>query len=111
MAGRPTSTPVNTHAFYCPYCDFTGTRMDVHAHLVQNHGDQLGWRVNEKFGYTYCVITCPICGASHDQIIPRAQHNPAFLEAYKEQIYMVAFDLLLYHLQGEHGMGGPLGSE
>ncbi len=79
--------------------------MDVHAHLVQNHGDELAWRVNEKFGYTYCVVTCPICGATHEQNLPRARHNPEFIEAYKEEIYMVVFDLLLYHMQGEHGWG------
>lgn len=92
-------------SFACPYCDFMGSRMAVHAHLAEHHGDKLGWRVNERFGYTYCVITCPVCGASHDQIVPKARNDPDFIQQFEYQIRLVAFDLLLYHLQGEHGLG------
>lgn len=77
--------------------------MVVHAHLAEAHGDVLGWRTDELLGYTYCVITCPLCGMSHEQVVRKARKNPDFVEEYKHQIRLVAFDLLLYHLQGEHG--------
>ena len=92
-------------SFDCPYCDFSGPRMSVHAHLAETHGDELGWRKDERLGFTYCIVTCPLCGASHAQIVRKARKNPEFVQEYEHHIRLVVFDLLLYHLQGEHGFG------
>lgn len=88
----------------CPYCDFQGSRGAVHTHLAESHGDVLGWKQDERFGHTYCVVTCPLCGASHSQVVRKARKNPEFVDEYEYEIRLVVFDLLLYHLQGEHGM-------
>ncbi len=89
----------------CPYCDVQGTRSEVHLHLAERHGDRLGLRVDEFTGHTFYVVICPQCGASYEQITKKARRDPAFLEEYQHEIRMVVFDLLLYHLQGEHGLG------
>ncbi|HBY92859.1 MAG: hypothetical protein M5U01_39275 [Ardenticatenaceae bacterium] len=86
----------------CPYCDFHGPRTSVHTHLAATHSDVLGWEVDERFGHTACVVTCPLCGASHSQVVRKARKNPGFIQEYEYEIRLVVFDLLLYHLQGEH---------
>lgn len=89
----------------CPYCDFSGPRMTVHAHLADAHAGELGWRTDERFGYTYCIVTCPVCGAKYEQVVRKARRDPAFVDEYEHEIRLVVFDLLLHHLHGEHEVG------
>jgi rubredoxin len=89
----------------CPYCDFSGKRSEIHNHLAENHGDTLGSRVDEFTGHTFYIVTCPVCGASYEQVTKKARRDPSFVQEYEHEIRMVVFDLLLYHLQGEHGEG------
>jgi len=91
--------------FPCPYCDFQGKRSEVHHHLAEAHGDTLGVRWDEFTGHAFYIVTCPICGASYEQITKKARRDLAFLIEYEHEIRLVIFDLLLYHLQGEHGFG------
>lgn len=86
----------------CPYCDFQSTRRELHAHLTDTHGDTLQWK-EDAAGYTYCVVTCPLCRARYEQIVRKSLKDPGFVEAYARQIRLVVFDILLYHLQAEHG--------
>jgi hypothetical protein len=89
----------------CPYCDFEGKRSELHHHLSDVHGETLGSRTDESTGHTYYVVTCPVCGASYEQITKKARRDPGFVSEYEHEIRLVVFDLLLYHLQGEHGAG------
>jgi hypothetical protein len=89
----------------CPYCEFIGKRSEVHNHLAENHGDTLDTRVDEFTGHTFYIVTCPICNASYEQVTKKAKRDPSFLQEYEFEIRLVIFDLLLYHLQGEHGAG------
>ena len=91
--------------FNCPHCEFSGKRSEVHDHLADNHGDTLGSRVDEFTGHTFYIVTCPICGASYEQVTKKARRDPSFVQEYEHEIRLVVFDLLLYHLQGEHGFG------
>lgn len=88
--------------FECPYCTFSGKRFEVHQHLAEQHGDTLQVRKDEFTGHVFYIVTCPICGASYEQITKKARRDPSFLLEYEYEIRMVVFDLLLYHLQGEH---------
>ena len=48
------------------------------------------------------VIGCPRCGGEiRHQIKPR-WGDPAFLEEFAEEIRLVAFDLLLHHVEDAH---------
>jgi hypothetical protein len=89
----------------CPYCDFEGRRMDVHVHLAGEHGGQIGTREHEVLDVTYYVVRCPICGAEHEEMMRKTRKDPEFITKFEHQIRLVAFDMLLYHLQGEHGVG------
>ena len=91
--------------FKCPYCEFNGKRSEVHSHLAESHPDTLGSRVDEFTGHTFYIVTCPICGASYEQVTKKARRDPGFISEYEYEIHLVVFDLLLYHLQGEHGFG------
>ena len=91
--------------FKCPYCEFSGKRSEVHHHLADSHGDTLDRRIDEFTGHTFFVVTCSMCGASYEQITKKALRDPGFVQEYEFEIRLVVFDLLLYHLQGEHGLG------
>jgi hypothetical protein len=47
----------------------------------------------------------PICGAGYEQVTKKARRDPNFMSEYEYEIHLVVFDLLLYHLEGEHGAG------
>jgi hypothetical protein len=91
--------------FNCPYCEFSGKRSEIHNHLADNHGDTLDTRIDEFTGHTFYIVTCPVCGASYEQVTKKARRDPSFVQEYEYEIRLVVFDLLLYHLQGEHGFG------
>lgn len=77
----------------------------MHSHLAQSHGDTLGMRVDEYTGHTFFTVTCPVCGDRYEQVTKKARRDPNFVSEYEFEIRLVVFDLLLYHLQGEHQIG------
>lgn len=91
--------------FKCPYCEFRGKRSEVHHHLADGHAETLARRIDEFSGHTFFVVTCPVCKASYEQVTKKALRDPGFVQEYEFEIRLVVFDLLLYHLQGEHGLG------
>ena len=91
--------------FQCPYCPFSGKRSELHSHLAESHSDALGTRIDEYTGHTFYIVTCPVCSASYEQVAKKARRDPSFISEYEYEIRLVVFDLLLYHLQGEHGFG------
>lgn len=85
----------------CPFCEFAGTRPALHAHLTNEHADRVetgedGW------GKRYYQLACPLCGDSYRKEVKPRSRDPRFLEEYAREIRVVAFDMFLYHLQGEH---------
>lgn len=85
----------------CPFCDHTGTRPDLHAHLTDHHADAVRTQ-RTAMGTMSFVLPCPYCDAEHrQQVKPRSQ-DPTFLDEYAREIRVVAFDGLLYHLQLDH---------
>ena len=88
----------------CPHCDFSASRMSLHAHLVNEHGEEIRISVDQGLNRMVFELTCPICKDSVKQ--PLRKH-PAVLEEYRREIQMVAFDLLLYHLAEKHAEDPP----
>lgn len=92
----------------CPLCEFEQTRTEVHAHLVREHAEAVQTWTDGKTGRRRYRIVCPHCGAVHEaQIKPRGR-DPEFLDAFANEIRMVAFDMLLNHLEAEH-LAAPVG--
>jgi hypothetical protein len=48
------------------------------------------------------VIVCPRCQGEIRQPVKPRWRDPGFLREFEEEIRLVAFDLLLYHLEDAH---------
>lgn len=87
----------------CPFCEFSAVRREVHRHLVDEHKDRVVLRIDEKKNQRrYYEVRCPTCDAPWEREIKPRYKDPSFLETFEEEIRLVAFDMLLYHIQGEH---------
>lgn len=86
----------------CPYGDFQGTRGEVHRHLAEAHPDCVVIRQDDPQGQRSYAIACPVCGAPYEHAANPRLRDPRFLADFDDRIRLVAFDMLLYHMQGEH---------
>jgi hypothetical protein len=84
----------------CPFCSFDGPPRLLHAHLGEQHPD--GVQFQERNGRTYYAVSCPLCGEGYEQQIKPRGRDPGFVDEYSSQIRLVAFDMLVNHLLGEH---------
>jgi len=89
----------------CPYCAFDDApRRALHAHVVDTHGSQVKTTVDEGAGRLFYDLACPFCSQSlRKEINPRGR-DPAFLEEFAREIRLVAFDLLLHHIEADHAV-------
>ena len=86
----------------CPYCSFEGPRRALHAHAADTHATEVKTTTDAESGRRFYELQCPFCPQSlRKQIKPRGK-DPAFLEEYSREIRLVAFDVLLYHLEEAH---------
>ncbi|HVL90207.1 MAG TPA: hypothetical protein VM841_08240 [Actinomycetota bacterium] len=86
----------------CPYCDFEGARSALHRHLADEHPEKVTTRVDDKSGRRFYEVLCPVCDAPWMREIKPRLRDPRFIEKFEEEIKLVAFDMLLYHIQAEH---------
>ncbi len=85
----------------CPFCELEGERRLLHAHLTDLHADKVEtWESQTQ--RRYYQLTCPYCGDAHRQEVKPRLRDRTFLERYAREIRVVAFDMLLYHLEGAH---------
>jgi hypothetical protein len=85
---------------HCPFCSFEGPPRTLHAHLGGEHGDAV--RFEERGGRSFYALTCPICGEGYEREIKPRGRDPGFVDEYSTQIRLVALDMLVNHLLGEH---------
>ncbi len=83
----------------CPFCEFRGHRMDLHAHLLETHPQKVQVFVHKVTGKMMYTITCPRCG---EKWMKPLKKRPAALQEYVKEIRMVAYDRFLYHLSDKH---------
>lgn len=90
----------------CPFCAFEAAPRALHAHLGAEHPEAVTFE--ERGERSFYALVCPICGDGYEhQIKPRGR-DPSFVEEYSAQIRLVAFDMLVNHLFGEHeGLEAP----
>ncbi len=86
----------------CPHCDFNDTRMKLHRHLRDVHLDLVTTEQDEATGKMKYIVGCPVCGLKYQHAVKPRYKDPRFLEEYKSEIALVAFDQLLYHLEDKH---------
>ncbi len=85
----------------CPFCERTGTRPELHAHLTDDHAQEV---ITEKdsWGRRFMELQCPSCDEGHRQEVKPRYKDPQFLEEHFREIRLVAFDLFLYHWEDKH---------
>jgi hypothetical protein len=88
----------------CPYCSAEATRMETHAHLGQVHPEQVRMFREERRGEQHLkfALDCPFCDEGLERVANPRGREPGFLEEFRREITLVAFDLLLYHLHAAH---------
>jgi hypothetical protein len=84
----------------CPFCSFEGPPRGLHAHLGEQHPDAV--RFDEKNGRSFYAVTCPLCGDGYEREIKPRGRDPGFVDEFQTQIRLVALDMLVNHLMGEH---------
>jgi hypothetical protein len=84
----------------CPFCSFDGPPRVLHAHLGDQHADAV--RFEDKGERWFYALECPICGDGYEREIKPRGRDPGFVEEFSAQIRLVAFDMLVNHLMGEH---------
>jgi hypothetical protein len=85
---------------HCPFCSFDGPPRSLHAHLGDQHMDAV--RFETQGGRSFYALTCPICGDGYEREIKPRGRDPGFVDEFSTQIRMVALDMLVNHLMGEH---------
>lgn len=93
----------------CPWCGWEGQVRGLHAHLAEAHGEQV--RLGETEGGRFYEVECPVCGAAYRQGVKPRSRDPRFVEEYRDQVRLVAFDMLINHLLVEHEQLRASGSE
>lgn len=89
----------------CPFCDERGARREVHLHMVEEHPERVeSWTDARRERMRY-RIECPTCGEGYEHSVKPRSHDAAFLDTFAREIRMVAFDMLLNHIEVEHGPG------
>lgn len=58
--------------------------------------------MDDESGERSYAVVCPVCGAPYEHLIKPRSRERRFLETFDSEIKLVAFDMLLYHMQGEH---------
>lgn len=86
----------------CPHCEVVGGLVATHRHLLDAHMDQVTTERDEATGKMAFVMTCPFCTQAYRRQLKPRNRNPHFLEEFKAEIALVAFDQLLYHILQEH---------
>ena len=87
---------------HCPLCELEGTRGEIHRHLADGHPEAVEMWTDADSGKMRYQVACPLCGDAHEaRVKPRSQ-DPEFLTTFAYEIRLVAFDMLLCHLEALH---------
>jgi hypothetical protein len=86
----------------CPFCQYEASRGDIHGHLADDHGDAVEMWTDADSGKMRYRVACPLCDEAHEARIKPRSHDPEFLKTFEHEIRLVAFDMLLNHLEAEH---------
>ncbi len=86
----------------CPYCDAVGGLTITHRHMIVTHLERVTTKRNEETNEMQYTVVCPYCEDMYQRQVNPRSRNPRFLEEFKTEIAMVAFDQMLYHILEQH---------
>jgi hypothetical protein len=84
-----------------------GPRRELHAHLTATHPDAVTMWAAAADGRMRYRVACPLCEQAHEARVKPRSHDQEFLERFAHEIRLVAFDMLLNHLEAEHDTDRP----
>ncbi len=87
----------------CPLCAYDAVRGEVHRHLADDHPEAVEMWTEAVSGKMRYRVQCPLCEEAHEARVKPRSHDPEFLTTFSREIRLVAFDMLLNHLEAEHG--------
>lgn len=76
--------------------------MATHAHLWESHSDEVRMFRDDAKDQLRFALDCPFCDEGLERVANPRGREAAFLEEFRREIGLVAFDLLLYHLHASH---------
>lgn len=97
------AAPAEARVTECPYCAFAASRTEVHAHMVDEHPDRVETWTDARRGRMHYHVECPDCGDAYEHRVKPRSSDPDFLKRFAREISMVAFDMLLNHVEAAHG--------
>jgi hypothetical protein len=76
--------------------------METHRHLLDGHAAEVRTFRDEARDRLRFALGCPFCDDGMERTVNPRGREAGFLEEFQREIALVAFDLLLYHLQASH---------
>ena len=76
--------------------------MATHAHLGRDHTDEVRTFRDVARDNLMFALDCPFCDEGMERVANPRGREVDFLDEFRREIALVAFDLLLYHLQASH---------
>lgn len=86
----------------CIYCGEMGGLRVIHRHLVDNHLNEVMTNRKEDSNEMQYDLECKFCDEVITKKVKPRSHNEKFLDEFKSEIAIVAFDRLIYHLVEDH---------
>lgn len=86
----------------CPLCEYDAARGEVHKHLADDHPEAVEMWTEAASAKMRYRVQCPLCEDAHEARVKPRSHDPEFLTTFAHEIRLVAFDMLLNHLEAEH---------
>jgi hypothetical protein len=86
----------------CPLCELDAPRGEIHRHLADSHPEAVEMWTEAASGKMRYQVGCPLCEEVHEARVKPRSHDPEFLTTFANEIRLVAFDMLLCHLEAEH---------
>lgn len=94
----------------CPYCDVEDHRRRIHIHLLEEHGGMVQTGFEEDRARMFYRIDCPECALKIEKTVKPRMKDPGFLQEFEREIKLVAFDMLLNHMEAMHPPGERSGN-
>lgn len=86
----------------CPFCARFGERTAIHRHMVDEHIDRVVTSHDEASDKMEFAVVCPFCELRYSRQVKPRGRNPRFLEEFRSEIALVAFDQILLHILVRH---------
>lgn len=101
IAGKSWKLKSRIH-MVCPYCEIEDHRGKIHLHLLEGHNELVHTGFEADRSRMFYYVECPECKAKIERTVKPRGKDPGFLEEYEREIKLVAFDMLLNHIEAMH---------